>query len=143
MVGRTLTRLAKDATYFIAASGSRVQLTVQKHGTTKVATDLPKAMGGTNEAIQPVELFLTSLCGCELATAQFVARHLKPRVEIEKIEFFVHAIRDNAGAIKLPLNTDPNLMPVSRLQRIWGVAHVFTHANQDQVNEISKHVKRR
>eukprot|EP01041_Mallomonas_annulata_P012839 gene12839-27069_t len=86
----------------------------------------------------PIELFLASLCGCEQATASFVARNMTPRMKIEKIEFDIQGVRDELGAISLPLgqhehknpsaidealseNVHPGTqLPLARLQRIWG-----------------------
>lgn len=40
-------------------------------------TDLPKNMGGTNTAPQPIELLLMSFIGCTQATAYFVSRQIQ------------------------------------------------------------------
>jgi putative redox protein len=106
-----------------------------------IATDVPKAMGGGNTAPQPVELLLASLCGCEQVTAEFVARHLKPRVNIEKINFEIFASRNQKGAITLPLDTIT--LPLSRLEQIWGTATVHTTATQEQIDIIAREIKRR
>ncbi|KAF0686612.1 Aste57867_21584 [Aphanomyces stellatus] len=136
---------ATTMTYHLVGNGSNVQCSMQRtsDGMT-ISTDIPKPMGGTDAAPQPVELFLASLCGCELATAQFVARHMKPRIHIDKIEFNVHASRDKAGALHLPLG-DPATAtagtPVARLARIWGDARVYTSAPQTAVDELAAQVK--
>ncbi|KAF0737261.1 hypothetical protein Ae201684P_006158 [Aphanomyces euteiches] len=129
------------ATYHLVGAGSGVKCTMQRNDGMTVSTDIPKAVGGTNTAPQPVEVFLSSLCGCELATAQFVARHMKPRMHIEKIEFDVRASRDNAGALQLPLGNPSQ--PLARLQRIWGEARVYTSGTQDDVDVLAKEVKLR
>ena len=61
-----------------------------------ITTDTPRAQGGSNEAAQPVLLLLASLCGCEHATARFVA--FKMRRRIGKVDFDIHAERDERGA---------------------------------------------
>ena len=89
--------------------------TVQTHHT--IQTDLPKAMGGTNGAPQPVELLLASLIGCTQATAIFVARHLQIP-EILHMDFDLQAVRDERGALTLPITATP--VEPSRLQEIAG-----------------------
>ncbi|OQR84318.1 OsmC-like protein [Achlya hypogyna] len=137
---RRFTSAAKPAAYHLTGRGTGVQCHMNRGDGLVMATDVPVRMGGTDSAPQPVELFLTSLCGCELATAQFVARHMTPRLTIEKIEFSIHAVRDPAGALTLPLSSPA---PPARLERIWGTATVFTSASQVQVDELSEHVKQR
>jgi len=86
-------------------------------------------MGGRDTAAQPVEMLLASLVGCTQATALFVARHMTPRLKIEKMKFRIEAERDERGALALPL-PDPataaaTQAPVpSRLQRVWGTVTV-------------------
>ena len=89
--------------------------------------------------LEPVELLLSSLCGCEQVTAQFVARNMKPRVNIDKIEYSVQASRDPKGAVYLPIGSNP---PVeARLNRVWGTALVYTSASQQQIDVIASEVK--
>ena len=52
-----------------------------------VATDIPHNMGGQDSAHQPIETFMSSLCGCEMVTALYVASKMSPKVVIENIEF--------------------------------------------------------
>jgi putative redox protein len=89
-----------------------------------IQTDLPKPMGGKDEAPQPVETLLAALIGCTQATALFVGRQMKPnRLIIDKMEFSLTATRDERGALQLPIDTDP---PVpSRLQQVSGTIRVF------------------
>ena len=68
-----------------------------------IRTDLPRFMGGSDEAPQPVHLLLASLVGCEHATASFVARQMRPRVQLDSVTFRIYAERDQRGAIALPL----------------------------------------
>jgi putative redox protein len=89
-----------------------------------IQTDLPKPMGGKDEAPQPVETLLAALIGCTQATALFVGRQMKPnRLLIDKMEFSLTATRDERGALQLPIDIDP---PVpSRLQQVSGTIRVF------------------
>jgi uncharacterized OsmC-like protein len=105
-------------------------------------------MGGNNEGPQPIEMFIASLCGCELATAQFVARNLDPVVKIEKIDFDVQAVRDQLGAQFLPLQASFSKdqigsPPAARLQRIEGQALVHTNSSQEQIDRLAADVKLR
>ncbi|CAE8605516.1 unnamed protein product [Polarella glacialis] len=50
-------------------------------------TDVPRESGGKDSAPQPVELVLTALIGCETATAAYVARQMRPRFRLQRIEF--------------------------------------------------------
>ncbi len=136
---------APTKSYYIRTTGVGSQ--VMSHmenlpGNPVVAMDVPRAMGGQNSAPQPVEVFLASLCGCEQLTATFVARHMEPRIDIKRIDFEVRAMREERGAIGLPLDED---LPPSRLQRIWGTAvvHVSSPSSQAAVDILARHVKRR
>jgi uncharacterized OsmC-like protein len=129
-------------TYFLNGSGVGTQTTMTVNGKTTM-TDLPRYMGGLDKGMQPVELFLTSLCGCEQATALFIARNMKPRVKIEKIDFEVNGKRDDKGAITLPLDIATDKLPPAMLTRIWGTAIVHTDASQVDIDFIAKEVKRR
>lgn len=105
----------------------------------KISTDTPKNQGGTNTAPQPVMLLLASLCGCELATARFVAIKSSPKIKMGGIEFDLHAKRDERGAITLPINTP---LPVpARLVHVWGTATVHdTDATQEQISTLGAEV---
>lgn len=109
-----------------------------------IITDVPTSMGGKNKGPQPIELLLASLCGCELVTAQFIARNMKPRVTIDRIDFDVHASRNQLGAIGLPIGgAHDSSSPPSRLERIWGTATLHTSATADEVRTIASEVKMR
>ena len=105
----------------------------------KISTDTPKIQGGTNTAPQPVSLLLASLCGCELATARFVALKSSPRIKMGRIEFDLNAKRDERGAISLPLGSP---LPVpARLEHVWGTATVYnTNATQEQIKQLGDEV---
>ena len=104
-----------------------------------ISTDTPKVQGGTNTAPQPVMLLLASLCGCELATARFVAIKSLPRIQMGRLEFDLQAKRDERGAITLPL-TAPLPVP-ARLECVWGTATVHdTEATQEQITTLGAEV---
>eukprot|EP00913_Durusdinium_trenchii_P011604 g10898.t1 len=67
---------------------------------------------------------------------------MKMRVPpIRRIQFELHAERDEWGSLAGPIDQHP-LQP-SRLQRIWGTAHVYSDANASQIRAISEAVKKR
>ena len=115
----------------------------EKH---KVQTDLPKRMGGKDEAPQPVELLVSALIGCEQATAAFVARHMKPRMALRGLTFRYNAVRDDRGATSLPLDVHP---PISaRLQEVSGTVIVHLEdktktETKERVEELKRHVEMR
>jgi len=88
-----------------------------------VSSDLPRSVGGNNAATQPVYLLLAALAGCKQATAMFVARHMKPPLDISSISFELEAVRNERGALSLPLAKP--LPAVSHLQRIHGTARAM------------------
>ena len=101
--------------------GPGVTISTNTHHT--LQTDIPKSMGGTNTAPQPVETLLAALLGCTQATAIFVARQLQ--LEILKMEFDdMVAIRDEQGALSLPIDKVPDIP--SRVQEITGTVRVYT-----------------
>jgi putative redox protein len=132
----------RNKTYKLNGSGLGPQTTITANGKT-VLMDVPRFMGGHDIGMQPVELLLSSLCGCEQVTAQFVARNMKPRVQINKIDFEIFGERDDAGAIALPLDRDNDSFPTARLTRIWGRAILHTGATQKEIDFICEQVKRR
>jgi len=127
--------------YSLTGSGLRSQSTVLTSDGFQLTTDTPKAMGGTNTAAQPVYLLLAALAGCETATAQFVARHM--RIRIRDIDFELKAWRDQRGAIKLPLDAIDYYDVPAHLQVIVGTAMVDTEASQEQVDALGHQVHRR
>ena len=128
---RTLaTRKPREKLYSITGTTSGTTSTSQTRGHT-LRTDTPPSGGGSDTAPQPVETLLAALIGCEGATADFVARML--RTKIRSIDFELEASRDPQGAAHLPV--DATAPTVSRLTRIWGVAHVETDADDDATIE--------
>jgi len=109
--------------YAIKATGTGV-FTESKTDTGHVLqTDVPKKMGGGDEAPQPVEHLLSALIGCTQATAVFVGRSMRRRVLIERMEFDLSAQRDERGALSQPIHELP-LLP-SKIQKISGKVKVF------------------
>ena len=86
-------------------------------------TDIPKKMGGNDSAPQPVEHLLAALIGCTQATAIFVGRSMRPRLNIERIEFDLHANRDERGALELPIDKRPDIP--ARLISVSGTVDIF------------------
>ena len=130
--------------YHLTGSGtSTTTHMIQSKLSEPIITDVPRAMGGMNKGPQPIEMFLSSLCGCELVTAQFIARNMKPRVIIDRIDFDIRACRDQRGAISLPVGRDMKELPPSRLERIWGTALLHTTASNEEIAFIAEEVKRR
>jgi putative redox protein len=128
---RTLsTRKPREKLYSITGRTEGTTSTSQTRGHT-LRTDTPPSGGGRDTAPQPVETLLAALIGCEGATADFVARML--RTKIRSIDFELEASRDPQGAAHLPV--DAPAPAVSRLTRIWGVAHVSIDEDDDEMIE--------
>jgi uncharacterized OsmC-like protein len=86
-----------------------------------------------------VYLLLGSLIGCEQATATFVARAMK--IKVESLSFDLTAVRDERGALSLPISQIP---PVpSRLTSVTGSVLVKTTASQNEVEELGHQVHHR
>ena len=108
-----------------------------------IRTDLPKKMGGTDLAPQPVEMLLTAWMGCTQATALFVGRHMEPtRLVVEKIQFDnIQGYRDERGALQLPLTRnledDSSASIPSRLQRVTGTIYVFAKTSRRDTEYVS------
>jgi uncharacterized OsmC-like protein len=130
--------------YPLLARGSGVQCVMKARNVHDIRSDVPKSMGGLDEAPQPVELLLSALVGCEQATAAYIARHMSPRLKLKYIHFSVTGERDDRGATALPI-TEP--APVqARLTRVTGeaVVHVRGPAEtQARVDELARLVQSR
>ena len=131
-------RKPREKLYSITGTTQGTTSTSQTRGHT-LKTDTPPSGGGKDSAPQPVETLLAALIGCEGATADFVARML--RTKIRSIDFELEASRDPQGAAHLPV--DAPAPAVSRLTRIWGVAHVETDADDELIDKIGRIVHER
>jgi uncharacterized OsmC-like protein len=100
--------------YTVKGVGRRSKCTIKTDDGFELTTDTPAAMGGTNEAAQPIFMLLSALAGCETATAQFVARQMK--IRLRDLEFELQAWRDQRGAQKLPLDIIDDFDVPSHLQ---------------------------
>ena len=111
--------------YRLSGVGKRSSVQISTDTGHELATDVPKKMGGSDTAPQPVETLLAAWMGCTQATALFVGRQMKPRVLIESLEFDnIEAFRDERGALTLPIDEDPTIP--SRLQRVTGTIRIRT-----------------
>jgi len=129
----TTTKYRKTYRLVGEGTGSKVELKTGRH---VLRTDVPKGMGGTDTAPQPVETLLAALAGCTQATAVFVGRRMKPnRVLVEKLEFELRAYRDERGALSLPIEDDPPVQAM--LQRIEGTVRVHVRQQQTTRNRRS------
>jgi uncharacterized OsmC-like protein len=126
-----------------SSSGVTVCCTHTNH---VIQTDLPVRMGGRNAAPQPVELLLASLIGCTQATALFVARHVQPKIHVQRMEFDLVAVRDERGALQLPIppgTYSPTTLDQeatttripSRLQRVHGTVTIYTKQHSDSSSQ--------
>eukprot|EP00435_Cladocopium_sp_Y103_P059478 s303_g21.t1 len=126
--------------YGLTAGGSGCKTATVTDDGYRIESDTPKSAGGSGTAPQPVQLLLGALVGCEQATATFVAAKMR-LPPIRRIEFHVQAERDEWGSLAPPIHAAPP--ELSRLQRIWGTAHVYSDATADQIAAIAEAVKRR
>lgn len=131
--------------YPLVARGAGVQCTIKARDLHEIRTDVPRSMGGGDEAPQPVELLLSALVGCEQATAAYVARHMKPRFKLKAVHFSVIGERDDRGATSLPI-TDPPPTG-ARLTRVSGEAVVYVRGPEREtdarVEELARLVQSR
>lgn len=117
-------------TYQINGTGRNSVVEMITNTGHSLKTDVPKRMGGTDDAPQPVETLLAALLGCTQATAIFVGRNMVPRILIDKIDFDIQAERDERGALTMPIHETP-VIP-ARLKRIHGTIHVFAKSTLSQ-----------
>lgn len=131
--------------YPLVARGSGAQCTIKARELHEIRTDVPRSMGGGDEAPQPVELLLSALVGCEQATAAYVARHMTPRFKLKAIHFSVIGERDDRGATSLPISAPAPVQ--ARLTRVSGEAVVHVRGpereTQARVEELARLVMQR
>ena len=109
--------------YAVSGIGRKSSVATRTDTGHELFTDVPKPMGGSDSAPQPVEHLLAALLGCTQATAIYVGRMMKPRLTIDRMEFEVEAYRDERGALELPIGKVPEVP--ARLQRVSGTVKVF------------------
>mmetsp|Transcript_49 Transcript_49/g.102 ORF Transcript_49/g.102 Transcript_49/m.102 type:complete len:233 (-) Transcript_49:2-700(-) len=109
--------------YSITGTGQRSTVKMETNTGHNLQTDVPRKIGGGDSAPQPVEHLLAALVGCTQATAVYVGRMMKPRLIIDRIEFDIHAHRDERGALELPIDECPKIP--ARLQRVSGKVMVY------------------
>lgn len=138
--------------YQISGIGTKSHVIMKTNTNHTLQTDVPKSMGGTNKAPQPVETLLAAWMGCTQATALYVARNMNvnsgshnnnnnnksnpTRIQIDKIEFEnVQAVRDERGALggTFPLDINSEFPDVpARLERVYGVVKVYASEQQQR-----------
>ena len=122
-----------EKVYHLNGIGEGTKVDVTTDTGHSLRTDIPKKMGGTDIAPQPVETLLAAWMGCTQATALFVGRNLPERVVISKIEFHnIQAYRDERGALQLPITETPEIP--SRINRITGTIKVTTTSRNNNNN---------
>lgn len=131
--------------YSISGTGRRSKVTCQTNTNHILETDVPKKMGGGDEAPQPVEHLLAALLGCTQATAVFVGRMMEPRLIIDNIDFNIEAYRDQRGALSLPITETPAIP--ARLQKVAGTVIVTfkdgMEVSEEQLDMLGKQTEAR
>ncbi|KAL7469916.1 hypothetical protein ACHAXS_010165 [Conticribra weissflogii] len=131
--------------YKIVGTGKRSAVAMTTDTGHELQTDVPKKMGGSDTAPQPVEHLLAALLGCTQATAIYVGRMMSPRLLIDKIDFDVEAYRDNRGAVELPIEKMPEVP--ARLQCVSGTVEVYFkngfEVSREQLNLLAEQTEAR
>ena len=113
--------------YNIKGNGKQSIVKMQTNTGHTIQTDVPHKMGGKDTAPQPVEHLLAALIGCTQATSIYVGRMMKPRLLINRIDFDIHAYRDERGSLALPIDKEPSIP--ARLQCVSGTVKVYFKKN--------------
>ena len=124
--------------YTVNGIGNNVSIVCSAENSSHLMqTDLPKRMGGSDTAPQPVELLLTSLLGCTQATAAFVARNSSTRrLYLEKIRYLdIQAWRDERGATSLPFE-DSLSLPPARIQQVTGTCKIYCNIKDNRTRKL-------
>jgi uncharacterized OsmC-like protein len=101
-------RSAHTKSYAVTGIGKGTFSAVTTANGFEIRSDVPRLSGGGDLAPEPVYLLLSALVGCKQATAEFVSLKMRmPR--IERIAFDLRAVRDQRGAIGLPIDRDPEI----------------------------------
>ena len=94
----------------------------------KVIADEPKALGGTNMGISPVESLLCALGACQCMTARFFAMLLK--IDLTQYHVDIEGDVDARGF----LNADSGIRP--GFQEIRLTVHVKANAPPEKIAEL-------
>mmetsp|Transcript_22565 Transcript_22565/g.33755 ORF Transcript_22565/g.33755 Transcript_22565/m.33755 type:complete len:280 (-) Transcript_22565:699-1538(-) len=142
--------------YHISGVGTKSFVSMKTNTNHTIQTDVPKKMGGGDDAPQPVETLLAAWVGCTQATALYVGRNMEPRLLIEKIEFDVEAYRDERGALggELPICSGSALPDLpARLEKVTGTVKVYLRGKrqgegvplltEEQLFLLGEHTERR
>jgi putative redox protein len=129
--------------YELKGTGRNSLVEMETNTGHSLKTDVPKKMGGSDVAPQPVETLLAALIGCTQATSMFVGRNMAPRILIDKMEFDLRAERDERGALTMPIEETPEIP--ARLQRIQGIIRVFATSplSKSELNILSEQTEAR
>lgn len=112
-----------EKSYRLSGVGKGTKVEISTDTGHFLSTDIPKTMGGTDSAPQPVETLLAAWMGCTQATALFVGRQLPDNRVVVELDFEnILAFRDERGALQLPITEIPEVP--SRLNRITGTIKV-------------------
>lgn len=112
-----------EKSYRLSGVGKGTKVEISTDTGHFLSTDIPKTMGGTDSAPQPVETLLAAWMGCTQATALFVGRQLPDNRVVVELDFEnIRAFRDERGALQLPITEIPEVP--SRLNRITGTIKV-------------------
>lgn len=122
--------------YSITGIGQRNAVTMNTITGHQLKTDVPKKMGGSDTAPQPLEHLLAALVGCTQAPAVYVGRMMQPRLIIDSIDFDVKGYRDERGALSLPIDVLPAIP--ARLQSVSGTVTVHFKKGIDVNDEQLK-----
>jgi len=130
-------------TYHVTAiaNSNLASTVVTTSGNHRITMDLPVKAGGGGSAAEPVEHLLAALCGCEAATAGFIARNMEPRVFIEGMEFEVRGERDENGAVGRPVDEDTAVPAM--VQRVSGIAYLDTTASAKVLEVLERRTSER
>ena len=109
--------------YALQGKGKGTMVSVSTNTGHSMQLDVPTKMGGKNCAPQPVEHLLAAYIGCTHVTALFVGRNMNPRILIDRMEFDLHAERDERGALQLPIEETPSIP--ARLMRVFGEITIY------------------
>lgn len=119
--------------YSITGTGQRSKVIIETNTGHTLETDVPKKMGGSDSAPQPVEHLLAALLGCTQATAIYVGRMMTPRLLIDRIDFDIEAHRDERGALELPIDKVPAIP--ARLQSVSGTVTVHFKKGFEDISD--------